>query len=150
MQKVWLNGVSAYAGLAAVDAYIGATEMHEDDPLNSNYPGEFRYGGGHVIHDLVARKPVKLKALGYGTDCYPRRNLETIITLDEINEAILFNPRNAYQNYNCAVNLTGRTIYTYMGMLKPRLRIGATIWGYVQLIYQIKRNKWSTVEWAEE
>ncbi len=121
MQKVWLNGVSAYAGLAAVDAYIGATEMHEDDPLNSNYPGEFRYGGGHVIHDLVARKPVKLKALGYGTDCYPRRNLETIITLDEINEAILFNPRNAYQNYNCAVNLTGRTIYTYMGMLKPRL-----------------------------
>jgi len=121
MQKVWLNGVSAYAGLAAVDAYIGATEMHEDDPLNSNYPGEFRYGGGHVIHDLVARKPVKLKALGYGTDCYPRRNLETIITLDEINEAILFNPRNAYQNYNCAVNLTNRTIYTYMGMLKPRL-----------------------------
>ena len=121
MQKVWLNGVSAYTGIAAVDAYIGATEMHEDDPLNSNYPGEFRYGGGHVIHDLVARKPVKLKALGYGTDCYPRRNLETTITLDEINEAILFNPRNCYQNYNCAVNLTDRTIYTYMGMIKPHL-----------------------------
>jgi uncharacterized protein (DUF39 family) len=121
MQKVWLNGVPAYAGIAAVDAYIGATEMHEDDPLNSNYPGRFRYGGGHVIHDLVARKPVKLKALGYGTDCYPRRNIETNITLDDINEAILFNPRNAYQNYNCAVNLTERTIYTYMGMLKPRL-----------------------------
>ena len=121
MQKVWLNGVPAYTGIAAVDAYIGATEMHEDDPLNSNYPGEFRYGGGHVIHDLVARKPIKLKALGYGTDCYPRRNLETTITLDEINEAILFNPRNAYQNYNCAVNLTDRTIYTYMGMIKPRL-----------------------------
>ncbi len=121
MQKVWLNGVSAYTGIAAVDAYIGATEMHEDDPLNNNYPGEFRYGGGHVIHDLVAGKPVKLKALGYGTDCYPRRNLETTITLDEINEAILFNPRNCYQNYNCAVNLTDRTIYTYMGMIKPHL-----------------------------
>lgn len=121
MQKVWLNGVAAYTGIAAVDAYIGATEMHEDDPLNSNYPGEFRYGGGHVISDLVARKPVKLKAIGYGTDCYPRRNLETTITLDDINEAILFNPRNAYQNYNCAVNLTDRTIYTYMGMIKPHL-----------------------------
>lgn len=121
MQKVWLNGVSAYTGIAAVDAYIGATEMHENDPLNTNYPGEFRYGGGHVIHDLVARKPVKLKALGYGTDCYPRRNLETTITLDDINEAILFNPRNCYQNYNCAVNLTDRTIYTYMGMIKPHL-----------------------------
>ncbi len=121
MQKVWLNGVSAYAGIAAVDAYIGATELPEDDPLNSNYPGEFRYGGGHVIQDLVARKPIRLKALSYGTDCYPRRELDTTITLDDINEATLFNPRNAYQNYNCAVNLTARTIYTYMGMLNPRL-----------------------------
>lgn len=121
MQKVWLNGVGAYTGIAAVDAYIGATELPEDDPLNSNYPGEFRYGGGHVIHDLVARKPVQLKAVGYGTDCYPRKALETTITLDEINEATLFNPRNAYQNYNCAVNLTDRTIYTYMGMLKPQM-----------------------------
>ncbi len=121
MQKVWLNDVPAYAGIAAVDAYLGATEMPEDDPLNRNYPGEFRYGGGHVIQDLVARKPIRLKALAYGTDCYPRRRLETTITLDEINEAILFNPRNAYQNYNCAVNLTDRTIYTYMGMIKPCL-----------------------------
>ena len=121
MQKVWLNGVAAYAGIAAVDAYIGATELPDDDPLNRNYPGEFRYGGGHVIQDLAARKPVKFKALGYGTDCYPRKNIETVITLDNINEAILFNPRNAYQNYNCAVNLSDRTIYTYMGMLLPHM-----------------------------
>lgn len=121
MHRVWLNGVPAYAGIAAVDAYLGATELPEDDPLNSNHPGEFRYGGGHVIQDLVARKPVKLKATAYGTDCYPRRIIETTITLDDINEAILFNPRNAYQNYNCAVNLSSKTIYTYMGMLKPNL-----------------------------
>ncbi|MDD2233748.1 MAG: homocysteine biosynthesis protein [Desulfitobacteriaceae bacterium] len=121
MQKVWLNGVPAYSGLAAVDAYIGATEVPEDDPLNGNYPGEFRYGGGHVIQDLVARKPIRMKALAYGTDCYPRREIDTTITIDSINEATLFNPRNAYQNYNCAVNLTDRIIYTYMGMLKPRL-----------------------------
>ncbi|HBV89125.1 MAG TPA: glycosyltransferase [Desulfosporosinus sp.] len=31
-----------------------------------------------------------------------------------------------------------------------KMRIGATIWGYIQLIYQLKRQKWSTVEWAEE
>ncbi|NPV73681.1 MAG: hypothetical protein HPY89_07825 [Pelotomaculum sp.] len=121
MQKVWLNGVPAYTGIAAVDAYLGATELPEDDPCNSNYPGEFRYGGGHVIQDLVARKPIKLKAVSYGTDCYPRREIETYITLDDLNEATLFNPRNAYQNYNCAVNLGNRTVYTYMGMLKPNL-----------------------------
>ena len=59
--------------------------------------------------------------LSYGTDCYPRKRIDTLITLKDINEAILFNPRNAYQNYNCAVNLSDRTLYTYMGILKPRL-----------------------------
>lgn len=121
MQKVWLNGVPAYAGLAAVDAYIGATEMPEDDPLNNNFPGEFKYGGGHVIEDLVAGRPVKLTAVSYGTDCYPKKNIDTTITLGDLNEAFLFNPRNAYQNYNCAVNLSDRNIYTYMGMLKANL-----------------------------
>ncbi|HAP93153.1 MAG TPA: hypothetical protein DCM26_00830 [Desulfotomaculum sp.] len=121
MHRVWLNNIPAYTGIAAVDAYLGATEVPEDDPLNSNYPGEFRYGGGHVIQELAGRKPIRLKATAYGTDCYPRREIETMITLDDINEATLFNPRNAYQNYNCAVNLSSRTIYTYMGVLKPNL-----------------------------
>ncbi|MDD3654676.1 MAG: homocysteine biosynthesis protein [Desulfotomaculaceae bacterium] len=121
MQKVWLNGVPAYSGIAAVDAYLGATELPEDDPCNSNYPGEFRYGGGHVIQDLLEGKQIKMQAVSYGTDCYPRRELETYITLEDLNEATLFNPRNAYQNYNCAVNLSSKTIYTYMGMLKPNL-----------------------------
>lgn len=121
MQRVWLNNIPAYAGLAAVDVFLGATEVSEDDPLNNNFPGEFRYGGGHVIEDLVAKKPVRLKALSYGTDCYPRKELDTTITLDDINEAFLFNPRNAYQNYNCAINPGNSTIYTYMGVLKPNL-----------------------------
>ncbi|MCL2766913.1 MAG: homocysteine biosynthesis protein [Peptococcaceae bacterium] len=121
MTKVWMNGVPAYTGIAAVDAYLGATEMPENDPCNNNYPGEFRYGGGHVIQDLLAGKRIKLEATAYGTDCYPRRELETFITLDDLNEATLFSPRNAYQNYNCAVNLSSKTIYTYMGMLKPEL-----------------------------
>lgn len=121
MSKVWLNNVPAYAGIAAVDSFIGATELPEEDPHNSSYPGEFRYGGGHVIEDLVARRPVKMRAISYGTDCYPRRDIETTITLDDINEAILFNPRNCYQNYNCAVNNSKKVIYTYMGTLKPLL-----------------------------
>ncbi len=119
--RITLNDVPAYGGLAAVDTYLGATAVPEDDPLNSTHPGEFRYGGGHVIHDLVAGKPVKLRVIGYGTDCYPRREIETYVTLDDLNEVVLFNPRNAYQNYNVAVNLGDSTLYTYMGVLKPRL-----------------------------
>jgi uncharacterized protein (DUF39 family) len=119
--KVWLNDVAAYGGIAAVDCYIGATEVAENDPLNSVYPGEFNYGGGHVIEDLVAGNVVKLRAEGYGTDCYPARKYERNITIKDLPNAMLFNPRNAYQNYNCAVNLSDRTIYTYMGMLRPQM-----------------------------
>lgn len=122
VQKAWLNGVSAYSGLAAIDMYVGATEVPDTDPLNSSFPGDFLYGGGHVIEDLVAGRDVRLRALAYGTDCYPRKQLDTWINIETLNEAVLHNPRNGYQNYNCAVNLgTEREIYTYMGVLKPDL-----------------------------
>jgi len=119
--KAYLNDVPAYTGLAAADIYIGAGALPDDDPRNRAYPGEFNYGGGHVIEELVAGKDIRLVATGYGTDCYPRKRLETWINLNDLNEAVLFNIRNAYQNYNVAVNLSDRTIYTYMGILKPHL-----------------------------
>jgi uncharacterized protein (DUF39 family) len=117
--QVWLNDVQAYAGIAAVDCYIGATKPADDDPLNRVHPGQFNYGGGHVIQDLVAGKKVRLKVKGYGTDCYPNREVEKRITLEDLPYAVLLNPRNAYQNYNCAINLSSKTAYTYMGVLKP-------------------------------
>ena len=120
--QVWLNNVPAYGGLAAVDVYIGATEPCADDPLNKVFPGEFRYGGGHVIEELVAGKEVFLRAEGYGTDCYPSRNFEKSVTLKDLPYALLCNPRNCYQNYNCAINLSDKTIYTYMGTLKANAR----------------------------
>jgi uncharacterized protein (DUF39 family) len=119
---VTLNGVPAYAGLAAADIYLGATAIPDGDPRNNNgRPGKFRYGGAHVIEDLVSGKKVVLSAGAYGTDCYPRKSREQKIGLKDMNEAVLFNPRNCYQNYNVAVNLSDKPIYTYMGLLKPKL-----------------------------
>lgn len=121
LEKVYLNEVPAYGGFAAVDILIGANALPEDDPRNRVHPGEFAYGGGHLIEDLVAGKDIKLVATSYGTDCYPRKTLETWINIKDLNEAVLFNPRNAYQNYPVAVNLSHKIIYTYMGALQPRL-----------------------------
>ncbi|MGD9143689.1 MAG: homocysteine biosynthesis protein [Dehalococcoidia bacterium] len=118
---VYLNDVPVYTGFAAVDILIGCTAVPDDDPRNRIHPGEFNYGGGHVIEELVAGRDVRLTATAYGTDCYPRKKLETLLNIRDINEAVLFNPRNAYQNYNVAVNLSDKTIYTYMGVLKPEL-----------------------------
>ena len=119
--RTYLNDIPAYVGFAAVDLFIGATAIPDDDPRNRTHPGEFDYGGGHVIEELVAGKDIRLAATAYGTDCYPRRKLETLINLNGLNEAVLLNIRNAYQNYNVAVNLSDRTRYTYMGVLKANL-----------------------------
>jgi uncharacterized protein (DUF39 family) len=119
--RVTLNDVPAYAGLAAVDLFIGASALPDDDPRNKVHPGEFNYGGGHVIEELVAGKDIRLEATAYGTDCYPRKKLETLINITDLNEAVLFNIRNAYQNYNIAANTSDKTIYTYMGVLRANL-----------------------------
>ncbi|MDD5681177.1 MAG: homocysteine biosynthesis protein, partial [Candidatus Omnitrophica bacterium] len=119
--RATLNDIPVYTGFAAVDFYLGATAIPDDDSRNKVHPGDFNYGGAHVIEELVAGKDVRLSATAYGTDCYPRKKIDTFINLKDMNEAVLFNPRNCYQNYNIAVNLSDKTIYTYMGVLKPHL-----------------------------
>jgi uncharacterized protein (DUF39 family) len=119
--KVTLNDVPAYTGLAAVDLFIGAAALPDDDPRNKVHPGEFNYGGGHVIEEMVAGKDIRLEATAFGTDCYPRKKLETWINIRDLNQAVLFNIRNAYQNYNVAANTSDKTIYTYMGVLRANL-----------------------------
>ncbi|HTY91677.1 MAG TPA: homocysteine biosynthesis protein [Methanocella sp.] len=111
MQKVWMNDVEAYTGIAAVDAYLGATQLSDTKGME--------YGGSHVIEDLLQGKEIWLKATAYGTDCYPRKRIDTSITLDDMNQATMVNPRNAYQKYNSATNCSSKTIYTYMGTLLP-------------------------------
>jgi L-aspartate semialdehyde sulfurtransferase len=111
MEKVWLNEVEAYAGIAAVDAYLGATQKSETQGTS--------YGGAHVLEDLVAGNSVQLRAQSKGTDCYPRKTLEIDLTLEDMNQATMVNPRNSYQSYVAASNTTDRTLYTYMGALLP-------------------------------
>jgi uncharacterized protein (DUF39 family)/CBS domain-containing protein len=114
IDKAWINDVPICHPGAAVDLYIGATAMSETQP--------FEYGGGHVIEDLVRGKEVELRATAYGTDCYPRTQLKTNLTKDDLNQFYLLDFRNCYQRYACAVNSRDETIYTYMGKLLPRLR----------------------------
>lgn len=121
--KMWLNDVPCHAGLAAVDGFLGATEMREGDPLNKVFPGEFKYGGAHVIEDLIAGRTVHLRCESYTTDCYPKKTFERDITINDLKFAQMWNPRNCYQNYNVAVNKhRDRTLYTYMGPIKPNMK----------------------------
>jgi uncharacterized protein (DUF39 family) len=122
ISEAWIDDVPVYSGIAAVDVFLGATQLRQGDPANLYYPGEFRYGGGHVIEKLVAGEKVQLFGLSYGTDDYPRREIRTWLTIQELNQAIMVNPRNCYQNYNVAINRSDRPIYTYLGLLKPQMQ----------------------------
>ncbi len=88
MEKIWLNDVEAYGGIAAVDAYIGATQK--------SATREESYGGAHVIEDFIAGKTVELRALSTGTDCYPRRTITTELLLENLNQAIMLNPNDPH------------------------------------------------------
>jgi len=110
MQNVYLDGVPVYGGIAAVDVYLGAAETSITSP---------EYGGAHVICNLIKGQEVRIEAYGKPTDCYPRDSLHGSITLDKINQAYFFNPRNCYQNYNAATNSSDKILRTYMGALQP-------------------------------
>jgi uncharacterized protein (DUF39 family)/CBS domain-containing protein len=114
IQNAWINEVPALHPGAAVDLFIGATQVSETR--------FFEYGGGHVIHDLIAGKEVNLRATAPGTDCYPRTRLEVTLTKDNLNQFELINFRNGYQRYSCATNGRDEVIYTYMGKLLPNYR----------------------------
>ncbi|MGB9589395.1 MAG: homocysteine biosynthesis protein, partial [Candidatus Hydrothermia bacterium] len=109
-QRAFLNDVEAYGGIAAVDLYLGATQVSLTDQ---------RYGGAHVIEALIRGESVRFRAEGARSDCYPRKSVEGEITLKNLNQAFLFNPRNLYQNYAAATNSSSRILYTYMGKLLP-------------------------------
>src|SRR4030042_1577546 len=70
-----LNGVPAYTGFAAVDLFLGAAQLPDDDPRNKIHPGAFRYGGGHVIEEFVAGRDIEVEGPAHGTGCYPPRAL---------------------------------------------------------------------------
>lgn len=122
IRQCWLDGVLAYSGFGAVDLYLGATQITDASIVDGADGGELRErGGGHVIEDLIAGKPVHLRAIGQVTDCYSRATFETTITRDTINQFYLFNPRNVYQNFIVGVNGGDRLLHTYLGPLQPHL-----------------------------
>jgi uncharacterized protein (DUF39 family) len=109
MSETYINDVQGYAGIAAVDTYVGVTQESRHN---------HKYGGAHVIKDLIDGKTLLLEGKSKGSDCYPTKHIKREFTLNDLNEAYFFNPRNAYQNYSAAINTSSKDIFTYMGRLK--------------------------------
>lgn len=119
--RAWLNGVPTCCGLGHSEVMIAAAEPWEGDPLNRIDPGEFKYGGGHVIEDLCRGEEVAIKIEGYGTTCHPRQSLERVVTADDLVSAKLLCPCSAMETRPCAVNVSDTTIYTFLGPIRSRM-----------------------------
>ncbi len=101
-----LNGVPClpYAnpenapGLVDVVIY-GTTESYD-------FPG--RYGGGHVLRDLVEGREIEIECInGDGKSTFSK------ITLDRLRFARLYNFRNDYQNYFAFTNVKNSPVYLH-------------------------------------
>jgi len=112
LQNPYLNGVKAYGGIASADIYLGATQYSK----NRN-----KYGGAHVIEELIKGFKINLVSSSNPTDCYPGNDVNYSFKLQDLNQAIMLNPRNSYQKYNGAVNTGNDTLHTYMGKLLPSM-----------------------------
>jgi putative methanogenesis marker 16 metalloprotein len=102
--KVWLNGVpclpvsNPQEGTGLVDVIIYGTEESRD------YPG--RYGGGHVLRDLVEGKEIDMECI-----TVEGKSLTTTLTLEQLKFARLYNFRNDYQNYMAFANIKNHKSY---------------------------------------
>lgn len=86
-------------------------------------PSEYRpHNAENENSEGVAQRRARLLRSGRNRHVHPRKDIETVINIKDMNSATLLNPRNCYQNYNVAVNAHGkRPMYTYMGILLPKI-----------------------------
>ena len=118
--EVTLNDVPAYAGSCGGGHLPGRHGHSGRRPEQQGVPGRVPLRRGACDRGLVAGKDVRLVATAYGTDCYPETGDLDPPGRHEPGRSLQH--RNCYQNYNVAVNLSDRVIYTYMGVLQPQMR----------------------------
>lgn len=103
-KKMWLNGVPCFTGSnpmqgsGMVDTVIYGTEESVDHAD--------KYGGGHLLRDIVERKNIEVECL---TD--EGKTYFTSFTFDQLPFARYYTFRNSFQNYNAYVNIKNHKSY---------------------------------------
>ena len=102
--KIWLNGVPCLPGMGdgggsgTVDTVIYGTAESIDC--------EGRYGGGHLMRDIVEGKEIHAEVL---TD--EGKTITASFTLDDLTFARMYSFRNAFQNYYAFANIKNHVSY---------------------------------------
>ena len=103
-EKMLLNGVPCFPGSnleegsGLVDTIIYGTEESVD------YEG--RYGGGHLLRDIVEGKEIEVECL-----TSEGKTINTSFTLDQLRFARIYSFRNGFQNYYAFANIKNHKSY---------------------------------------
>ncbi len=110
LTDVWLNSVPAFPGpcpnerMGFVDLVVFATDTSRDS---------MRYGGGHLIHDIIKGKEIKVHAITEkGTE------INASINIEEMNIAQLLGTRFMVKNYYAFVNPNNTKVKTIFSPLE--------------------------------
>jgi len=98
--------------------FPGATAMPEDDPRNKIFR-EVCLWGSLFIEEMVAER-CPLTATAYGRTVILERRWKLISPEGYERSGSLKHPERLSE-YNVAVNLSEKVIYTYMGVLQPKM-----------------------------
>jgi putative methanogenesis marker 16 metalloprotein len=96
-----INGVPCLAGFITKDGFTPVIINGTEESLDNHG----RYGGGHVLREIIERKPVEVVWRKNGQQF--RRN----VVLDEMPFARIYASRNAYQNYMSFTNVKNADSY---------------------------------------
>lgn len=115
-EKVFLNGIPAFPGpapnerLGEIDAIVYATAVSKYDK---------RYGGGHLLRDIVAKKEISVEV-----ETIEGKKIETEVSIEEMTHARFLGIRNLFKNYMAFVNKKARSAKTifHVKALKGRLK----------------------------
>lgn len=131
VERMWINGVPCFPASTPgthpghLDVVLYGTQESRDNIG--------RYGGGHVIRDIVEGKSVEVEC-----ETAEGKTFRSSFTIDRLKFARLYNFRNDYQNYMAFMNIknsksyreTPSSIFACRPM--PRLR-GITVSGSGEL-----------------
>lgn len=103
-KSLWLNGVPCILS-ANPDCSDGLLDVVVYGTAESR-DNHGRYGGGHVLRDLVEGKQIEVECRTSSG-----RTIETLVTLAEMKFARLYNFRNCFRNYMAFGNFKNHPLY---------------------------------------
>ncbi|MHC1588190.1 MAG: methanogenesis marker 16 metalloprotein, partial [Methermicoccaceae archaeon] len=112
-REMWVGGIPAHVGPCPNErlGYIDCT-LHATDHRDA------RYGGGHLIRELLEKRRVDVRIL-----THEGRTVHTAITLDEVEHARMLGTRCAFMNYLAIVNPSSRAVPSIFSIepMKPHM-----------------------------